>query len=150
MANKSKYSRRRNSSRRRGVHGRKRNPQLFGSNVNSLDYGKGILGGLVGVAAVRFITPLLPGSLRSNPIVSLLAQGGIALGAGFIAGKMVSPTVSSAVSFGGMMAAASSALSMITPLRSLALGDWVPGAYTVPQMPVSAPVLLPPAAPSNL
>lgn len=129
--------------RRNGRVHRRRNPALFGQSG-----GRGLLtmvgGGLVGVAASKFIPGLLPTSVRSSlgssPIMSVLLTGAGAYAASMLAKKVAGPVFGEAVLFGGLMQTGSVAINAFMPSASqLALsgmGAIVDGWYPVPQNPI--------------
>lgn len=139
---------------------RRRNPALFGRSG-----GKDLLmmvgGGLVGVAATKFLPTLLPSSITSGlgggPIMSLIITGAGAFAAGWLARRFVGGAFGDAVLFGGLMQAGSAALTAFAPaalaqrLALSGIGDIVPGSFVVPQNPIKdyrAPA--PPAANSGM
>lgn len=146
------YRRRRNPvavTRRRRRVGRRsyrRNPSVFGRSG-----GKDLLmmvgGGLIGVAATKFLPSLIPASitasLGSSPIMGVALTAAGAFAASWIASK-VSKELADSVLFGGLMQAGSVLLTAFAPAavaRQLALsgmGDIVPGWFAVPQNPVTA------------
>lgn len=147
-----RYARRRHTiHHRRRVNGRRRfsrrNPSVFGQTGS-----KSLLimvgGGLVGVAATKFLPTLIPASITSmvpsSPITSVIITGIGAFAAGYLAKRFVSPAFGDAVLFGGLMQTGSALLNAFAPAsiaRQLALsgvGDIVPGWYPVPQNPVTS------------
>lgn len=158
-----RYTRRRRSNpvmrhtRRRRVHHRRRrvsnrrhrtmrrNPALFGRSG-----GKDLLmmvgGGLVGVAATKFLPTLLPSSITAGlgggAIMSLLITGAGAFAAGWLARRFVGGAFGDAVLFGGLMQTGSAALTAFAPpalaqrLALSGLGEIVPGSFVVPQNPI--------------
>jgi hypothetical protein len=103
-----------------------------------------VAGGLVGVAATKFLPTLIPASMLSsfgsNAIISVLITGAGAFVAGWLGGK-VSAEFGKAVFFGGMMQTGSAALNAFIPNASIlgqrlalsGVGDIVPtGPFTVP------------------
>jgi hypothetical protein len=146
----STYSRRRRVGRRNPRrHSRRRNPSLFGSPVGSVSTVKMVVGGLVGVAAAKFIPTMLPSSIVSGTITRVIATGASAFVASFVARKVgLSEQIAGAVLFGGLMQTASVAMNALLPasiatrLALSGLGDLVPGQFVVPQNPLR----LPPAA----
>lgn len=144
------HRRRRVHHRRRRVHNRRhrgmrRNPALFGRSG-----GKDLLmmvgGGLVGVAATKYLPTLLPSSITSGlgggAIMSLLITGAGAFAAGWLARRFVGGAFGDAVLFGGLMQVGSSALTAFAPpalasrLALSGLGEIVPGSFVVPQNPI--------------
>lgn len=114
---------------------------------------KMVAGGLVGVAVCKFIPTMLPAQFISGPILRVVATGASAFLAGFVARKVgLSPQVSGAVLFGGLMQTGSVALnaflpsSIATRLALSGMGDIVPGRFPVPQNPILIPA---PATPTN-
>lgn len=130
---------------------------LFGAPL----FGKSSLellgGGLVGVAAAKFIPTLLPGSLTSGIASSNIGRTiitGIAAVVGGWAGSKVSPQFGQGMLFGGMMQTLSVALNAFLPSVYTQfgpysqLGDLMPGGFSVPQNPLRLPPppsALPPA-----
>jgi len=163
VAPKQNRRRRRNPSRRnrRRVHHRRRNPMntsLFGAPL----FGKSSLelvgGGLVGVAAAKFIPTLLPTSLTGGVASSNIGRTiitGIAAVVGGWAGSKVSPQFGQGMLFGGMMQTLSVALNaflpsvygQLSPYSSL--GDLMPGGFSVPQNPLRLPPPPPAALPPS-
>lgn len=148
--------------RRRRVYSRRRrrNPvNLFGS-TGSKDVLSMIGGGLVGVAAAKFIPKTVAGSLGS--LTSGMGQyGGLVLTgvsawlAGWAASKFVSEKFGSAVLFGGLMQTGSVAINLFVPGFAvggvpLALGELVPGQFVVPQNPLRLPAAPAPAPRVNM
>lgn len=152
------HRRRRVHHRRRRVHNRRhrRNPALFGRSG-----GKDLLmmvgGGLVGVAATKYLPTLLPSSITAGlgggPIMSLLITGAGAFAAGWLARRFVGGAFGDAVLFGGLMQTGSMALTAFAPpalssrLALSGLGEIVPGMFVVPQNPIKD--YRPPAPPAN-
>ncbi len=137
----------RTKNRRRRTNRRtKRNPELFGSRLGSKDSLKLIGGGVLGVAATKFLPTLLPASMLMGVASSNLGKTGISLAAALISGWAVSKLDARAgqgVYFGGLMQTASVALNAFLPSLYRALntgmagvGDFVPGQFAVPQNPV--------------
>ncbi len=132
------HRRRRVTARRRHMNGRRRNPALFGRSG-----GKDLLmmvgGGLVGVAATKYLPTLLPSSITSGlgggAIMSLLVTGAGAFAAGWLARRFVGGAFGDAVLFGGLMQVGSSALTAFAPpalasrLALSGLGEIVPGSF---------------------
>jgi hypothetical protein len=113
-------------------------------------------GGLVGVAATKYLPTLLPSSITAGlgggPIMSVLITGAGAFAAGWLARKFVGGSFGDAVLFGGLMQAGSAALNAFAPpalagrLALNGVGDIVPGWYPVPQNPItSRQMVMPPA-----
>jgi hypothetical protein len=133
------------SRRRNRRYSRRRNPEIFGRSG-----GKDLLmmvgGGLVGVAATKFLPTLIPASitasLGSSPIVGVGMTIAGAFAASWLA-KKVSPSFGDAVLFGGLMQAGSVLLTAFAPaalssqLALSGMGDIVPGMFVVPQNPVT-------------
>lgn len=115
-------------------------------------------GGLVGVAATKYLPTLLPASITSGlgggVMMSVLITGAGAFAAGWLAKRFVGGTFGDAVMFGGLMQAGSALLNAVAPpsiasrLALSGVGDIVPGYYTVPQNPITSRAYVPPA-PSN-
>jgi len=140
--------RRSNPGRRRVSRHRRsyrRNPSMFG-----MSGGKSMLtmvaGGLIGVAATKFLPTLIPGSitasLGASPIIGAAMTVAGAFVASWIARKVYAPAAD-AVLFGGLMQAGSVILTAFAPpqlasqLALSGMGDIVPGWYAVPQNPVT-------------
>lgn len=114
-------------------------------------------GGLVGVAATKYLPTLLPSSITSGlgggAIMSLLITGAGAFAAGWLARRFVGGAFGDAVLFGGLMQVGSSALTAFAPpalaqrLALSGLGEIVPGSYVVPQNPIKD--YRPPAPPAS-
>lgn len=156
-------SRRANTRRRRRVSRRnprrvmrrqRRNPELFGHRVGSLNSVTMVFGGLIGVTAAKLLPTFLPASFISSPIMRVVTTGASAFVAGMIAGK-VAPGMASAVLFGGLMQTVSVGLNVFVPSIGSSIGlsgrrgmgDLVPGQFTVPQNPIYPGI--PPAMPTT-
>jgi hypothetical protein len=141
---------RRNSTRivvmapkhRNGKRRSSRNPRLFGQEVTMLNAAKMVAGGLVGVTATKTIVPMLPSTLISTPIGATVAAIAVAIAGGWAIGK-VSMEFGNAFAFGGLMQAGSVLLNAYVPGASQfalqgyrGMGEFVPGAFAVPQNPV--------------
>lgn len=134
--------------RRRRVtrHRRRSNPKLFGTNLSGTQMAQAILGGLIGVAAAKFIPGMVPGGLlggvANNNIMRTVITGAAAWLAGMAATKFAGETFGNAVLFGGLMQTGSVGLNAFLPSagRMLALegmGELVDTAgFVVPQNPV--------------
>jgi hypothetical protein len=104
-------------------------------------------GGLVGVAATKFLPTLIPSSitatLGASPIIGVALTVAGAFVASFIA-KKVNSEFGDAVLFGGLMQAGSVLLTAFAPaalssqLALSGMGDIVPGWFAVPQNPVTS------------
>jgi len=144
MTPKSKNRKRRNG-RRRTVkinHRRGRNPTFFGSNASPMQMGQYILGGLIGVTVNRIVLPMLPSNITSSNTFSTLSAFGLAALEWWLA-NFISKDFGAAVGFGALMNAATQGLNAFVPsvgttlgLSGRAMGDFVPGKYTVPQNPI--------------
>ena len=104
-------------------------------------------GGLVGVAATKYLPTLLPSSITSGlgggSIMSIALMGAGAFAASWLAHKFVSnQAFGDAVLFGGLMQVGSTALTAFAPpalaqrLALSGLGEIVPGSFVVPQNPI--------------
>lgn len=145
-----RVNRRRTSNPRRRVHHRvhrrRRNPAIFGhSGGKSLVMMVG--GGLVGVAATKFLPTLLPDSIRSSVGGGVLANIALTGAGAFVASwlaKKISPQFGDAVLLGGLMQTGSIALTALAPaslssrLALSGMGDIVPANFVVPQNPIRA------------
>lgn len=113
---------------------------------------KQVFGGLVGVAAAKFIPTMIPtGLLPSVNVVRVALSVASAFVSKMIAQK-IAPNIAEAVFFGGLMQAGSDALNAFLPgiggrfaLASGGMGELMPGNYVVPQNPLR----IPPAVPTN-
>jgi len=143
---------------RRRVSHRRRNPGLLGHPFTSKDSLKLIGGGLVGVAATKFIPTLIPtsitGSFGSTTFGRVIISAVAAVASGWGAGKL-DPEFGNGVMFGGLMQVASVALNAFLPGFTvggvpIGLGDLMPGQFVVPQNPIRAAIPAPaPATPTN-
>lgn len=152
--------RRRRYARRnpRRVTRRRRNPDVFGARPLSGGGIKLIAGGLVGVAAAKFLPRLIPSSITATMgnFGGVVATGVSAYVASIAAGKFLGPQMGQAVLFGGLMQTGSVILNMVLPGFAVAgvplalgggLGELMPGSFVVPQNPLRLPA--PMAAPAN-
>lgn len=143
-------TRRRNVRHRRGL---RHNPAVFGMPLTGKNALQLIGGGLVGVAAAKFIPTLLPANqFTSNNLGRVVVTGISAFAAGWLAGR-VSPTFGGAVLFGGLMQTGSVALNAFLPGFTIGgvpvgLGELMPGQFAVPQNPLRLPPA-PAAPPTN-
>ena len=141
--------RRRNPVSRRRVTRRRRNPSLFGLNVGGNQMAQAVLGGLLGVAAAKFIPSVIPINLGGGNVVRTLISGISAFVAGWAGQKFVGKPFGDAVLFGGLMQAGSVALNAFLPMigERIALsgmGELVNTAgFVVPSNPVMAPAMAP-------
>jgi hypothetical protein len=145
VARRTHRRRRMNVHRRRRHSNVRRNPTLFGRSG-----GKDLLmmvgGGLVGVAATKYLPTLLPSSITSGlgggAIMSVAIMGAGAFAAGWLARRFVGGPFGDAVLFGGLMQTGSALLTAFAPsalasrLALSGVGDIVPGMYVVPQNPI--------------
>lgn len=144
--------------RRRWMNGRRRrrNP-LFGQS-GAKNYAMMIGGGLVGVAAAKYIPTIIPSSITAtmgtSPIMSIVISGAGAFAAGYLAKRFVGNEFGEAVLFGGLMQTGSLILSAFAPaplntaLALSGLGDIMPGYFPVPQNSITGrpPVAVMPTA----
>ncbi len=127
---------------------RRRNPAL--SLTGGSNMAKAVVGGLAGVAITKIVPGFLPQGLISSPILKVAVSGGVAY-LSYMLGKKVGlkEETASAVLFGGLMQTGSVAIasffSGIPVVNRLALGDLVPGRFTLPENPLR----LPPPPPTN-
>ena len=145
-------------NRRHSRRSRNPIPQIGGSQIFSKSGAKLIGGGLVGVAAVKFIPTLLPTSITSamgnGALISIAVAGASAVAAGWLADK-VDPKFGEGVLFGGLMMTGSVALNAFLPGLAVAgvplglsgMGELIPGTFVVPQNPIRA-AIAPPAPPA--
>jgi hypothetical protein len=140
------------------MHRRRRNPAaVFGTSAFT---GKGLQligGGLLGVAAAKFIPTLIPATLQmgGSMIARVVITGASAWAASLLAGKIpgVGAGFADAVFFGGLMQTGSVALNALlpgfriggVPISLSGMGELVPGQYSVPQNPIRSL----PAAPAQ-
>lgn len=145
-----RYRTKRRNVRRRGAR-RSSNPNVFGMPLTGKNTLQLVGGGLVGVAAAKFIPTLLPANqLTQNNVGRVVVTGVSAFLAGWLAGR-VSPTFGGAVLFGGLMQTGSVALNTFLPGFAiggvpLGMGELMPGQFSVPQNPLRLP---PPPAPAT-
>lgn len=93
----------------------KRNPMIFGRQMNTLDTMKVFGGGLVGVAFTKLVPAYLPiPELNNNATMRVLISGATAFFGGYLAAKL-NPDFGSAVLFGGGMQTLSVALNAFLP-----------------------------------
>jgi hypothetical protein len=116
-------------------------------------------GGLVGVAAAKFVPTLLPAGLQStlgsSTIMKVVTTGAAAIAAGWLASKLSQP-FGEGVLFGGLMQTGSVALNAFLPGFQIAgvplglsgFGELMPGQFAVPQNPIRA-AIPPPAPPAG-
>jgi len=133
---------------------RRHNPALFGRS-SAKDILLMVGGGLVGVAATKFLPTLIPAgmltSLGSSSLVSVAITGAGAFLAGWLASK-ISKEFGEAVLFGGLMQTGSALLNAFAPpslsgaLALSGVGDIIPGMFVVPQNPIKAYIPPPPPA----
>ena len=121
----------------------RRNPHFFGQMASPMKLAEYIAGGLIGVTINRALIPMLPASITSNSIFAVGAAVVIAL-AEWWAFSFVSKDFGSAVGFGGLMNAGSTALNTFLPqvgsptVPGLGrLGDLVPSQPGLPFWPSS-------------
>ena len=135
--------------RRRRVTRRRRNPSLFGLNVGGSQMAQAVLGGLLGVAAAKFIPSAIPISFGGGNVVRTLISGISAFIAGWAGQKFVGKPFGDAVLFGGLMQTGSVALNAFLPMvgQHLALsgmGEFVQtDGFSVPQNSVLAAPMAP-------
>lgn len=149
-----RYSRRRRAvanPRRRYVRRRRMNGSRRRNPVFGMAGGKNMLimvgGGLVGVAATKFLPTLVPSSITStlgaSPLVAIAITGAGAFAAGWLARRFVDQDFGDAVLFGGLMQTGSAILTAFAPtalssqLALSGVGDIVPGWFAVPQNPIT-------------
>lgn len=147
-SNPRRHVRRPNARRHNRRHyGRRHNPSLFGQSLTSTGSLKLIGGGLVGVAAAKFLPTMLPAGLANIAgggfLSRVLVTGVSAFAAGWAAGK-VDRAFGDGVLFGGLMQTASVALNALLPGFSIGgvpigMGELMPGAFSVPQNPLRLP-----------
>lgn len=145
---------RRMRNRRHHRYNRRRNPSIMGQSLTSKGALKLIGGGLLGVAAVKFIPSLVPAGLipSGSPYVTVLVTGVAAVLSGWLIGK-VDRELGDGATFGGLMVAGSQLINALAPGLSIGgvpiggLGDLMPGSFVVPQNPLRLPP--PPPQPAH-
>ena len=131
--NPRRVSRRRNPQRARI---RRRNPVLsFGAGVPMPQTLTAIGGGLVGVAAAKFIPTVLPAQMVGSNLMRTISTAVAAFISGWLAGK-VNKGFGDAVLFGGLMQTGSTALNAFLPSVAGALGLTGLGAFANAQFAV--------------
>lgn len=138
--------------RRRGGY-RRRNPLFPGVTLTQ------VLGGLLGVAATRFVGAIIPSQLTgfagtAGPLVKDLVAGAIVAWGGSKIGDngSVRSDLARGISFGALMQVASTGVQTFVPaLRTYGIGIsgmgyMMPANYAVPQNPLSLPA--PPVSPA--
>jgi hypothetical protein len=134
--------RRANPYRRTTRRHARRNPVSIFGHGGARNLGTMVVGGLIGVAATKFIPTMIPaGLIPQSNVVRALVSAGAAYAAGMAGEKFVNPTFGNAVMFGGMMQAASVALNAFLPAVGSRIGlngmrELVPGQFSVPQNPL--------------
>lgn len=133
-------------------------PELFGAPLFGRDGLEMVGGGLVGVAAAKFLPTLLPasltGSLTSSTFGRVIISGISAVVGGYL-GSKVSLKFGQGVLFGGMIQAFSVGLNAFLPSvygqigPYATLGDLMPGQFSVPQNPLRLPPPPPTAIPAG-
>lgn len=144
------YHRRRRANPRHSYRSRRRNPVIFGQS-SAKEIGFMIMGGLVGVAATKYLPTMIPTTLTAGlGAGGGIMQVGISVAGAFVAGwigGMWDRQFGDAVLFGGLMQAGSQLLSMFlnpNPLALSGLGDIVATrGFVVPQNPVLQPLAAP-------
>lgn len=139
-----RHARRRN--RRHARYNRRRNPSIMGLPLTSKGALKLIGGGLLGVAAVKFLPSLVPAGLipSGSPYIGVLVTGVAAVVSGWLIGK-VDKELGDGATFGGLMVAGSQLINALAPGLSIGgvpiggLGDLMPGQFVVPQNPLRLP-----------
>jgi hypothetical protein len=157
---RAKVTRHRRGIRRRRVHNRRRNPMpsFFGA-VGPKGLATTIAGGLVGVAAAKFIPTLIPAGMLpvgGGVIMRTVITGAAAWLAGMATGRFVGKAFGDAVLFGGLMQTGSVALNALlpgfaiggVPLGLSGMGELMDGRFSVPQNPIRG--ALPAATPAQV
>jgi hypothetical protein len=128
---------------RKGVRKHRNPPELFGARLGSKDSLKLIGGGILGVAATKFIPTMIPPTMAPQLLTTNLGRTAVSFAAAFVSGWAVSKLdarLGQGVYFGGFMQATSVALNAFVPAAykalGIGLGDFVPGRFAVPQNPV--------------
>lgn len=144
----------RHHRRRNRRYARRSNPALFGGALTGRRTLTLVGGGLLGVAAAKFIPTIGPISSLAggSNVMRVVVTGASAFVAGWAAGKL-DATLGDAVLFGGLMQTGSVALNALLPgfrIGGIPLGlsgmaELMPGQFPVPQNPL----MLPPAPPTQ-
>lgn len=124
---------------------------MFGVSMSGANLAQAVFGGLVGVAATKFIPSAIPNiGLGSSGISRILISLGSAFAAGYAAEKAIGKTFGSAVLFGGLMQTGSVALNAFLPSigsqigltgRRRGVGDLInTRGHVVPSNPVRMPI----------
>ena len=137
-------------NRRHTYRSRRRNPMIFGQS-SAKEIAFMVAGGLVGVAATKYLPTMLPTNLTgAMGGAGGFMQVGISVAGAFVAGwigGMWDRSFGDAVLFGGLMQAGSQLLSLFlnpNPLALSGLGDIVATrGFVVPQNPVLQPIAAP-------
>lgn len=131
-------------------HRRRSNPSFFGSSVTPIQMAQYVGAGIIGLTVNRVALPMLPDFARSSNIaVSVSAV--VLAAAEWWAASLIDKGFGSAVGFGALMGAGSVILNQVVPTvgsrvpisgyRRNGMGDFVPGSFTVPQVPVDTSVV---------
>jgi hypothetical protein len=125
---------------------------LMGASVSTTAMAKAVAGGLVGVAAAKFLPTMIPAQFVSSNIMRTLATGVSAYAASLVAKKVAGPQVGDAVLFGGLMQTGSVALNAFLPgvAKTLGIGELVDGRFVVPENPLRGIMAAPAAANANV
>lgn len=126
----------------------------MGVSVSTTAMAKAVAGGLVGVAAAKFIPTLLPAQFVGSNLMRTLATGASAFAAGMLAKRVGGNPFGDAVLFGGLMQTGSVALNAFLPgiartLGIAGMGDLVDGRFVVPENPLLRAPMAVPAANAN-
>jgi hypothetical protein len=113
------YRTRRRSRRHMNPRRRRRNPVSF-SSVK--DTSIAVVAGLAGVTITKMVPGLLGGLTGGSPIMTAGVSALTAWGAGYLATKMLGPSIGHAVAFGGYMQAGSVALNAFLPSVGSVIG----------------------------
>lgn len=150
-------SRKSNPTRRRRV-GRKSNHRPRSRNPFDSGLAKGIVGGAVAFSIGKKVPPLLGSTANSTPLMALGTTTVVGLMT-YWAAKKFAPAFAHGAAIGAGMAVLNIAWNAWAPSSIAgysALGDFVPGGYPLPQVPVryqlGAPAQLaaPPATQSQV
>ena len=152
--NKRRSTAKRRANPRRRTH-RRRNPMLMGANVSTTTMAKAVAGGLVGVAAAKFIPTLIPSQFVNSNLMRTIATGVSAFAAGMLAKKVGGNPFGDAVLFGGLMQTGSVALNAFLPgvartLGITGMGDLVDARFSIPENPLRGIPAAPAAANANV
>jgi hypothetical protein len=103
-------------------------------------------GGLLGMAATKFLPTILPAQITAlgggSPLMTVAFSAAGAFAASWLAGKY-SPALGQAVLVGGLIQTGSTALNLFAPglARTAGIGAIIPGSFPVPQNPITGAIM---------